>query len=226
MWQFSIKEALTFGWETFKKYPWFLIVVTLIVGVVPYAVQYVLQLPFSNNPQQIGPNFDPNGAYSQEWNPMMLIGTIASSLVSAYLTIGVIRISLKLVDGKKPELNDLYSAKAEEFIRYVIGGLLYGLIVIAGYILLIIPGVIFTIKYQYYSYLIIDKHFAPVDAIKESGKITQGYKLNLFLFGIVIALVTLLGFLALIVGILVAAPVTGLAQAYVYRKLASQKATK
>lgn len=224
MWQLSIKEALRFGWETFKKYPWFLIGVTLIVGVIPYVIQYLLQLPFQSNPPMVGADLDPR--YQQEWNPMMLIGTIASSLVSAYLTIGVIRISLKLIDGKKPEFADLYSAKAEEFIRYILGSLLYALIIVAGYILLIIPGIIFQIKYQYYNYLIIDKARSPMDAIKESGKITQGYKWKLFLFGIVIALVTLLGLLALVVGILVAAPVTGLAQAYVYRKLASQKATK
>lgn len=224
MWTFSIKEALNFGWETFKKFPWFLIGVTLIVGITPYVVQYLLQLPFSNGEVNLGGSYNPNR--NQEWNPMMLIGTIASSLLSAYLTIGVIRISLKLIDGKKPSFNDLYSAKAEEFIRYVLGSLLYGLIVIAGYILLIIPGIIFSIKYQYYSYLIIDKGLSPMDGIKESGKITQGYKWNLFFFGIVIALVTILGVLALFVGIFVAAPVTGLAQAYVYRKLATQKTTK
>lgn len=224
MWNLSIKEALNFGWETFKKYPWFLIGITAIVGIIPYVVQYLLQLPFSNGEINLGQSYSPNS--NQEWNPMMLIGTIASSLVSAYLTIGVIRISLKLIDGQKPTFNDLYSAKAEEFIRYVLGSLLYALIVVAGYILLIIPGIIFGIKYQYYNYLIIDKHLSPMDGIKESGKITQGYKWKLFLFGIVIGLVTLLGLLALFVGIFVAAPVTGLAQAYVYRKLATQKATK
>ena len=221
MWQFSIKEALSFGWETFKKYPWFLIGVTLIVGVIPYVIQYLLQLPFQTAEQagfNFGSSYDPN----ESWNPLMLIGTLASSLVSAYLTIGVIRISLKLLDSKKPEFADLYSAKAEEFIRYLIGSLLYGLIVIAGFILLIIPGIIFSLKYQYYSYLIVDKHLDPMEAIKQSGKITQGYKWKLFLFGIVVGLITILGFLALIVGILVAAPVTGLAQAYVYRKLASR----
>jgi len=224
MWQFSIKEALSFGWETFKKYPWFLIGITLTVVVLPYLIQYLLQLPFQSNPPPIGADLDPR--YTQEWNPMMLISTIVSSLLSAYLTIGTIRISLKLADGKKTEFKDLYSAKAETFIRYVIGGLLYSLIVIAGIILLIIPGIIFAIKYQYYNYLIVDKSLSPFDAIKKSGKITQGYKWNLLLFGFVIGVVTLLGLFALVVGILVAAPVTGLAQAYVYRKLMSNKATK
>ena len=102
---------------------------------------------------------------------------------------------------------------------YILGSLLYILIVIGGLILLIVPGIIWAIKYQFYGYAIIDKKMNAFDAINESGRITQGHKwtlLGLFFanLGIVI-----LGFLCLIVGIFAAIPVVELATAFAYRTL-------
>lgn len=206
--QFSKKEALLFGWETFKKYPILLIGVTLTTAFVPSIVSYALQLPFQSN--------------TEEYSPLMFIGTLASYLLSAFFTVGLIKFSLRLVDGKKVAFQDLFSVTADEFLRYIISGLIYSLIVIGGFILLVIPGIIWGIKYQYYGYLVIDKQIAPMDGIKESGRITQGHKMNLFLLALLVGLLNVLGFLALFVGVFIAAPVTGLAQAFVYRKLATK----
>jgi uncharacterized membrane protein len=205
---FSKTEAVKTGWEKFKKYPWVLIGITLVVMILPSLVQYILQMPFKSP--------DPN-----EMTPMMWIGTLASVLISIFLTIGLIRVYLQLTDGKPIQFSDLFNVKADEYVRYIIGSILYGLIVLGGLILLVIPGIYFGIKYQYYSYQIIDKQNDPLEAIKQSGHITKGNILNLFLFSLLLMLISILGVIALLVGILVAAPVVGIAQAYVYRKLTS-----
>lgn len=204
--QFSKGEALSFGWETFKKYPWLLIAVTLTVSLIPFAVSFMFQLPFQSET-------------SESSNPLMLIGTIASNLLSVFFTIAMIKFSLKLVDGKTVEYQDIFNVKAEEFTRYLLGSIIYGIIVFVGFILLVIPGIYFAIKYQYFSYLILDKELSPMEGIKQSGKITQGHKWNLLLLYCILALIQIAGVIALLVGLLVAAPVTGLAYAYVYRKL-------
>jgi uncharacterized membrane protein len=208
--QFSKSEAVKFGWERFKKHPWLLIGVTLTVGVFPQLIQYIFQLPFqdSNN--------------SDSFNPIMLIGTILSVAVSLFLSVGLLKFYLKIVDNKAVEYKDLFRVNAEDVIRYFIGSLIYGLIVIAGLILLIVPGIYWGIKYQYYSYLVVDKKRSPMDAIKESSTITRGNIGNLFLFNLLLIVISILGLLALVVGILVASPVVGIAQTYVYRKLAAE----
>ena len=61
----------------------------------------------------------------------------------------------------------------------------------------------------------------PIEAFKESGKITAGSKWNLFLLIILLLIIVLLGLLAFIVGIFVALPIAMVAVAYVYRKLSS-----
>jgi uncharacterized membrane protein len=58
--------------------------------------------------------------------------------------------------------------------------------------------------------------------LKESWRITNGNKWQLFLFGLVLIGLNLVGLLALVVGLLVTAPITWLAATHAYRTLASQ----
>lgn len=133
-------------------------------------------------------------------------------------SIGVIVISLKIVDKKKPEFSDIYS-HYKLLLNYFLGSLLYGVVTLAGFILLIVPGIIWGIKYQYTTYLIVDKKMSPMEAFKKSGQITNGVKLKLFWLGLAFIGVTLLGVLALGIGLIIAWPIISLAGAYVYRKL-------
>lgn len=198
---FSIGEAVSFGWETTKKNLWFLVVTTLIVtviSVIPAIIEGQLPKDQAFFRVSIG-----------------IIGRIAEIIMS----IGMIVISLKLIDGKKPSLRDLY-IHYNLFLNYFVASILYGLIVLAGYILLIAPGVIWTVKYQFYGYYVIDKKMGPLEAIQASGKATQGHKWHLWRFAFVEIGIFILGFLALGIGILFAAPVAMIAVAYIYRKLA------
>jgi len=53
-----------------------------------------------------------------------------------------------------------------------------------GFALLIIPGIIWGLKYSLCVISVLDKGLSPLQAIKFSGKITQGYKAKLFLLSI------------------------------------------
>ncbi len=91
-----------------------------------------------------------------------------------------------------------------------------------GLILLIIPGIIWAIQFCFYDYLIVDRGFGPVDALKKSSEITKGVKLDLFVFGMLLGIINLLGFICLVVGLFVTIPTTMVAMAFVYRKLLAQ----
>jgi uncharacterized membrane protein len=103
----------------------------------------------------------------------------------------------------------------------LLGYILYGLAILIGLILLIVPGVYLAIKYQFVPYLIVDKGMDPIEAFTESAKMTNGQKWNLFLLILLYILILFVGLLALGVGLLVAAPIVMIAQAYVYKKLSS-----
>ncbi len=198
--KFSIKEALKFGWSTVKKNGGFFVTVTFIVGIVkviPGLVAKALEKDYVFLPIAIN-----------------LLGSIVSLIVS----IGLIKIVLKCYDDEQPKFSDLFSC-APLFFRYLAASTLYGLICFAGTLLLIVPGIIWSIQFAFYGYLIIDKDLGPVAALKRSSLLTKGVKWNLIIFGIVFVAINILGALVLLVGLFISIPVTMLAAGYVYRKL-------
>ena len=132
---------------------------------------------------------------------------------------GLIRIPLRLHDNKGVGFTDVFSCFLL-FFNYLFGAILYGLIIFGGMISLIIPGIIWPIKFQFYSYFIVDEGLGPIEALKRSSLITKGVKSNLFLFGLLLMLINVLGALCLLVGLFVTIPPVMIAVFFVYRKLA------
>ena len=100
--------------------------------------------------------------------------------------------------------------------------ILYFLAIVAGLVLLIIPGIIAAIAFGFFQYVVVDKGVGPIESLKQSRTITRGARMKILLFALTSFGVTVLGFLFFIVGLLVAIPVTTLAGAWVYRQLERQ----
>ena len=94
---------------------------------------------------------------------------------------------------------------------------MYQIIVLVGLVVLIIPGIYLGIRYQYAQYAILDDRTSSIGAaFKRSAVITKDIKWRLVLLWLASVGVMLLGLLALGIGMLAAAPITALAQAFVY----------
>ncbi|MEN9407568.1 MAG: hypothetical protein RLZZ455_784 [Candidatus Parcubacteria bacterium] len=202
--KFNISDELSYGWETTKAHLPFFVVIILITLAVNFAPNILAQNMRQDVPMLSG--------------LLSLVLWVLSMLVS----LGAIKISLKIIDKKKAEVADLFN-DYPKLLNFVVASILYALIVGIGFILLIVPGVIFGIKYHFYSYLIVDKNMGPLEALKKSGDITKGSKWQLFLLGLACGLVNLVGLLALGIGLFITIPVTMLAYAHVYRKLLGSK---
>ena len=124
----------------------------------------------------------------------------------------------------KGEFADLFSC-FPLFFKFLFSYILYSLIVCGGYVLLIIPGIIWGIKFWFFDYFVIDKWLGPVEALKKSYGITTGVKWNLFVFFLAVIGINLLGALCLLIGLFVTIPTTMVATAFVYRKLLAQTET-
>jgi len=201
--KFSKKEAINFGWDISKKnFRFFILLFTLVV-VVFIILSFIQSLV-------------------NEKSLLSLILYIINIVVQIIISMGLVKISLKFCDNEKPKISDLFSSYPL-FFKFLIGSIIYGLIVIGGLILLIIPGIIWAIQFQFFAYLILDKGISPIEALKKSSKITKGTKWDLFLFGILLGFINILGALAFLVGLFVTIPATMIATAFVYRKLLSQE---
>lgn len=196
---FSKKEAIDFGFETSKKNILFFIALFVIVVSVD-AFLGVLQI-----------------GLGEKNLFLFLLVSILKMIVGVIISMGVIKITLEFVNGKKPKLSDLLYTKS--ILNYFIVTLVRSIIVLVGFVFLIVPGIILSIKLQFASYLVVDKNKGVVEALKGSWEMTKGVKWNLFLFWLTLGLINVLGLLALVVGLVVTVPLSMVATAYVYRKL-------
>ncbi len=201
---FSMGEAIGFGWETMKKNFAFFIGVLIVVFVIQAVPQLIANQ--AQNAPAIG-----------------LLFSLIGFVLQLILSMGLIRIALKFVDGQQPEFGDLFGATSY-FFSFLIASILYGLMVAVGMIFLIVPGIVLAIIFLMYQYAIVDQGLGPLEALRRSAALTHGVRWDLFLFGLLLFGINLLGALALGIGLFVTVPTTMVALAYVYRQLDRQTA--
>jgi uncharacterized membrane protein len=201
--KFSKKEAIKFGWEIAKKKIKFFVPLLILVFGSSFLFDYLSDLT------------------KKESFLISFLLTIVGVAFSVIFSLGLIKISLEIYDGKEPKISDLFS-QYRLFFRYLFASILKSLICLFGFILLIIPGIILSIRLSFFDYLIVDKNSRIVESLKKSWEITKGSTLNLFLLYFLLGLINLLGFFALTVGLFWSIPTTIIAEAFVYRKLSSE----
>jgi len=201
--KFSKSEAIQFGWTTTKNNLGFFIGLLIVVGLFYFVSSFITE------------------SIKAEDSILSSIVSIIFWVLDIVIQMGLIRISLRFCDNGKGEFADLFSC-FPLFFKYLFGSILYGLIVVGGMILLIIPGIIWGIKFQFFSCFIVDKGVGPIEALKRSSAITKGAKWDLFLFNLLLVLINLLGAICLLIGLFVTIPTTMVAWAFVYRRLLAQ----
>ena len=201
---FSIQESIKFGWKKFWDRPWFFVGVYLIIGI--------FSINFDNLSND--PNFHPSAGLVL----ILSLITLALAAVGTVVRMGEKKILLKSYENTtSATFGDLWTP--HPFWRFFLANIVVGLIVGLGIILLIVPGIIFAIRYMFVPFIVIEKGLRPFEALRESRRITNGHKWRLFLFSLVLVGINILGTLCLLIGLLVTVPVTMLATVYVYRLL-------
>ena len=198
--KFSIQEALKYGWETFKANVPFFIGFMVVLGLITVVPDYIAEKVL--DPKSVG----------------LIVTKIVLRLIGLVLGMVSTRISLDIHDSGQADLSRV-AGILPQIPSYIVGKLIYGLAVLVGLVLLIIPGIIVAYMFLYVGYLIIDRGLGPIAAMSESRVLTDGYKMDLFLFSLVVAVINIIGVVCLFVGLFVTIPTTLMASAYVYRRL-------
>lgn len=203
MQKFSKKEAITYGWNTMKQNFMYFLGLLAIIMAVSLLSNYAIA-SFENSGDTL----------------MIFVVSIISVMVNVLIGMGIIHLMLQVHDGKKSPYKDI-TVPAPLFFRYLGASIIYGIIILLGLILLIVPGIIWALKYGQYKYLIIDKNLGVFESIHRSGEITKGAKWDLFLLGVLLGLINLLGALVLLIGLVATIPLSWMAVVYAYRKMLS-----
>lgn len=197
--EFSIEAALRGGWEVLKD-RWKDVAVLGLVYVGLFVVLGIISAPFEKDSGMTG------------------IINLVTQLVSMFISIGAIRYLLGIVRGEAVDIEMLWGG-TDVFFEYLIINIRLFLVIMFGFVLLIVPGIIFAIRYMYVPYLVADGKAMGTEAFVMSKKMTEGRKLTLFLYGLVSGVLVMLGFIALIVGAVVAGAVSWLGSVLIYEYL-------
>ena len=186
--EISYKDAVLTSGRIFKNNIKFIFIVSIIytillqsisqgkldaIGLLPGGsiITSALTTAFSGRPEVL----------------QVVVGIIGIALMIV-MQMGLISISLGLIDGNRPRFSQLYdkdSPLIKEYPKlknYIILSIIYGIAVVIGFILLVIPGIYLWVKYMFSSYLVIDKNMKPLNALKKSSEMTRRIKLRLIGF--------------------------------------------
>ena len=62
------------------------------------------------------------------------------------------------------------------FWKYLGASILLALAVAIGFVLLIVPGIIFGLMFMFTTFVVIERELGPIDAMNESHRLTRGHK--------------------------------------------------
>jgi hypothetical protein len=208
----SVDSVLNCAWELWKRHLGLLVGVTLTIVAISYAVA----IPFGI----VQFIFQQNG----EDEAAAVVGFLAQlvgQLVQMYLSIGNVQIALKLARGQPAEFFDLFRG-VSRFLPVLGVSILLGLVVAVGFLLLIVPGVLFLLMFWPCYYLVLDRKTGIFESFSVANTITHGNWATAFLLWVISIGIMLLGCIALCVGMLFAAPLVTMLFAVAYLMMAGQ----
>ena len=115
---------------------------------------------------------------------VVLVYAIAMLIFSGAGMLGYARFNLKLVDGEKPTLGDLFS-QFDRLGEGFVMNFLRGLYVFLWTLLFVIPGIMKNFSYAMTPYILAENPGKPaLECINESKEMTDGYKMELFMLSL------------------------------------------
>jgi len=162
------------------------------------------------------------------WIPYLNVGT----------TIGLFTLIAKMGRDEGLSFTEIFNPEYRKYMGeffLVIGFMIMG--ITAGYLFLIIPGIVIAIAWGQATLLVLDKGFDPIAAIKKSNEITYGKKWIIFLGPLLVMIVSVIvlgivssigskihptiGGLLGLAGVILVIPFYMGINAYIYRELTS-----
>lgn len=131
---------------------------------------------------------------------------------------GRVKITLDFCDNAKPDINSFFSP-LPQFLNFIAASILFQIMVGAGIIFLIVPGIILALTFAFFPYFIIEEKCGPIEALSRSAAITAGAKWNLLGLGVLLFMICVVGLMCLVIGVIPAAILSSLALAHTYRQL-------
>ncbi|MCX8156963.1 MAG: DUF4339 domain-containing protein [Verrucomicrobiae bacterium] len=149
-------------------------------------------------------------ATNMAWVGLLLIGPLLGGLFHYFL---------KKVRGQPAVLGDAFAGFTMAFLQLFLLYLISSLFITLGLLLCLIPGIYLMVAYYFVYPLMIDRRLDFWPAMEISRRVVNKIWWQVLGLALVLALVNLLGVLALCVGVFISFPVTVAAITYAYEAI-------
>ncbi len=225
---FSTKEMLRSSWHLFKSNKRFIISAAAITIIINFLLQII-----QSNSGTLGALFTFFisilitigwtkiflGIISNEsvsWNTFKSEPVVWLRFIKTYIWYILYIIGYSVVVLLVPTIITIIGLVAGIDAMVVIG-------VILGSTAFVFITIYFGVRYQFLKFTALEyPDLTSRDIFKKAGALTDGIFWKLFLFGMVLGLVNILGFVCLVIGLFATIPTTKIAQAKVYHYLKSK----
>ncbi|BCZ46225.1 membrane protein [Clostridium gelidum] len=149
--------------------------------------------------------------------PLILISFLATTIITAVMSVGMCRFALNYAtNGGTPAIEDLFSG-FKVILKALGVYFLVLIIIVIGFILLIVPGIILSFMFSQVFYILADDNSKSIiDCLKESAAMMKGYKFNYFVLSLSFLGWLILGIIPLFIGLLWVIPYMNVTMASFY----------
>lgn len=212
----GVMSSYGHGWRQLWKHFLMLFLIGIIAGVISTPGHVMSNAEFLKS---IGQRIGGAGAAAS-----VFLSFAYSILLTKPISYGVAFASLQAARNEPLDIRDMFEA-FHNYWNAVLSALLVSVIVGIGFVLLIVPGIIFACKLAFTPYLVVDRFMTVTEAIKESWRMTTGHAGKVFLIGLLGIPLGIAGLLFCFVGIIISIMWIRMAFASLYHAVSSSGMT-
>lgn len=142
-----------------------------------------------------------------------ILFAVVNAIFSMYA--GMLKLSFDVFDTNTGRVSTLFAFNRMG-LRFLMLHVLYCIVMSFGFLLLIIPGIYWMVRFSFAPYAMVDKNLSIMESMRASWRLTHNNKWHILGILIVVGAISAVG-QAIIVGLLVTVPMSLLMMVYAYR---------
>jgi uncharacterized membrane protein len=135
--------------------------------------------------------------------PAIIFGLAYTILFVPVIDYGLQYLFLNAMRDEEADIKLLFEGFRSKYLNIVLANLIVTALVIMGFVMLIIPGIIIACRLAFVSYLVMDKNLDPMKAVEKSWQMTKGHGWTIFFMAITSVFLIIFGIVAFIVGVFI-----------------------
>jgi hypothetical protein len=196
----SVTEFIKLGWQRLRERPGVALLFSLLLFVF-----LVLQAFFD----RMANNEDGTTG-------SVIYGSAVSLLITSFGNFAWVQFVLYRARDEEITATAPFTQNWSRFLPFLLVSMLQTFAIIIGLLAFIVPGLYLAIRYSFAGYLILEKDCGIMEALVGSWNLTRGNVLYLVTFVLAAIGVAFLGLLCLVIGLIPAALVVGIAHAVLF----------